>query len=90
MHITNRMILNKTEPQEPSSIFHGPTCTTASLNLQQGSRWGVSDIGTVVFGCISVVLGILALWQAFWMWQRQCSSAILSSISPILSISPLG
>ena len=90
MHITNRMLLNNTEPSEPSSIFQGPTSTTASINLQQGPRWGVSDIATVVFGCISVVLGTLALWQAFWMWQKQRSSAILSGISPVLSPSSLG
>ena len=90
MYITNRMLPNETKPPEPFSISKGPTSTIASLSFQQESRWSVSDIGTVVFGCISSILGILALWQAFWMWQRQGSNVILSGTSPVLSLSHTG
>ena len=30
------------------------------------SQWGPGEIGTLVFGCIASVLGLLTLWAAFW------------------------
>ena len=45
------------------------TATPFPLPLQ--SQWNPGDIGTLVFGCIASVLGLLALWATFWLGRRR-------------------
>ena len=45
------------------------TATPFPLPLQ--SQWSPGDIGTLVFGCIASVLGVLALWATFWLGRRR-------------------
>lgn len=85
LYAINRMLPdNKTQILEPSSISTASSPTITSLNPQQKSQWGPSDIGTVVFGCVASVLGILALWMMFWLRQREpghtTSSGMLSAL----------
>lgn len=39
------------------------------------SQWGPGEIGTLVFGCIASVLGILTLWATLWLSCRRASRA---------------
>ena len=45
------------------------TATPFPLPLQSG--WGAGDIGTLVFGCIASILGVLTLWAAYWQSCRR-------------------
>ncbi|KAF6219502.1 hypothetical protein HO133_003970 [Letharia lupina] len=67
---------NTTQTPEPPPTSNASSSTITSLNFQQGSQWGPSGIGTVVFGCVASVLGILALWMMFWLWQREPAHAV--------------
>ncbi|CAD6583027.1 MAG: hypothetical protein ASARMPRED_001199 [Alectoria sarmentosa] len=69
---------NNTQILEPSPILNASSSTITSLSSQQGSQWGPSGIGTVVFGCVASVLGILALCMMFWLRQRESGHAIIS------------
>ena len=40
-------------------------------DIQKQLGWSPSDIGTVVFGCISAVLGLLTLWLTFWLGRAR-------------------
>ena len=33
--------------------------------------WSPGDVGTVLFGCIGLVLGILTLWLTFWLGRQR-------------------
>ena len=48
--------------------------TAASSSVQQNSQWGPGGIGTVVFGCIASILGMLTIWATIWLGRRQFSS----------------
>ncbi|CAF9919602.1 hypothetical protein IMSHALPRED_004668 [Imshaugia aleurites] len=69
---------NKTQAPDPSPMLNSYSSTMTSFSFQQGSPWGPGDIGTVVFGCIASVLGILTLWIMFRLEQRQSGHAIRS------------
>lgn len=72
------IILPQIESPESTPTFNCPSPTITSLSFQQGSQWGPSDIGTMVFGCVASVLGILALWLTYWLWQRQPGDGVRS------------
>lgn len=77
LHVINRMMPdNTTQTPEPPPTSNASSSTITSLNFQQGSQWGPSGIGTVVFGCVASVLGILALWMMFWLGQREPAHAV--------------
>ncbi|CAF9932104.1 MAG: hypothetical protein ALECFALPRED_005213 [Alectoria fallacina] len=69
---------NSTQIEEPSSTLNASSSTITSLSSQQGSQWGPSGIGTVVFGCVASILAILALWMMFWLRQREPGQTIIS------------
>ena len=87
MHVFNRMLANRTEIPEISSSCNDSSLPITSLRLQAGSNWGPSDIGTMVFGCVASVLGMLTLWMTYWLWVRQSSIAMESGITPTLHLS---
>ena len=33
--------------------------------------WSPGDVGTILFGCIGLVLGILTLWLTFWLGRQR-------------------
>ena len=45
-------------PGRPTSAFPTATPFPFSANPQ----WGPDDIGTLVFGCVASIMGILTLW----------------------------
>ena len=47
-----------------------PLSTAAPVSFPNQSQWSPGDIGTLVFGCIASVLGILTLWTTFWLGRR--------------------
>ncbi|CAD6579811.1 MAG: hypothetical protein ASARMPREDX12_009372 [Alectoria sarmentosa] len=71
---------NETQTPEPSPTLNASSSTITSLSSQQGSQWGPSGIGTVVFGCVASVLGLSALWMMFWLRQREPGPATGSSM----------
>ena len=55
----------------------------AFLSNQKDSQWGPSGIGTVVFGCVASILGVLTLWMMFWARQRESGICALPFTSDI-------
>ena len=53
----------------------GYAMNSSSLNSASKSEsqpgWSPGDIGTVLFGCIGLVLGILTLWLTFWLGRQR-------------------
>ena len=66
-----------TKPTSSTLMIAPPGYTMASSppnsasELQNQSRWSPSDVGTVVFGCIGSILGILTLWLTFWLGRQR-------------------
>ena len=81
LHALNRMLpTNQTQVPQPSPTFHTSSSPIGSLSSQQDSQWGASGIGTVVFGCVASILGILALWMMFWTRQRDSGHSEISGM----------
>ena len=76
--VNKRLPANETQGLEPSSTLHTSSSPIISLGPQQDSQWGPSGIGTLVFGCVASILGILALWMSFWTRQREAAQAEVS------------
>lgn len=51
----------------PTSYAMASSTPKSASESQSQSGWSASDVGTVVFGCIGSVLGILTLWLTFWL-----------------------
>lgn len=50
-----------------------PNSTQPSFSFPNQARWGLNDIGTVVFGCLASVLGVLTLLMTIWLGRRRAS-----------------
>ena len=54
-----------------------PSYATASSSPNPASKsqiqsgWSPGDVGTVLFGCIGLVLGIMTLWLTFWFGRQR-------------------
>ncbi|KAL2042589.1 hypothetical protein N7G274_004348 [Stereocaulon virgatum] len=44
---------------------------TSTSDSQQHSGWSPSDIGTMLFGCIASILGVVTLWLTVWLNRRR-------------------
>ncbi len=66
-----------TKPTSSTLMIAPPGYATASSSPnsasepQSQSRWSPSDVGTVVFGCIGSILGILTLWLTLWLGRQR-------------------
>ncbi len=70
--LVNGMQAHNMTPSHATLVRHNTSPSTATpfpLPLQSG--WGVGDIGTLIFGCIASVLGVLTLWAAYWQGCRR-------------------
>ena len=43
----------------------------SAFKSQNQSGWSAGDVGTVLFGCIGSVLGVLTLWMTFWLGRQR-------------------
>ena len=55
----------------PPSHAMASSSPNSVSKFQIQSAWSPSDVGTVVFGCIGSVLGILTLWLTFWLGRQR-------------------
>jgi hypothetical protein len=57
----------------PSTIFRTLSLPTASTSDSQQHHpgWNPSDVGTMLFGCIASILGVLTLWLTVWLNRRR-------------------
>ncbi len=55
----------------PPSHAMASSSPSSASKFQSQSAWSPSDVGTVVFGCIGSVLGILTLWLTFWLGRQR-------------------
>ena len=66
-----------TKPTSSTPMIAPPGYTMASSSPNSASepqsqpRWSPSDVGTIVFGCIGSILGILTLWLTFWLGRQR-------------------
>lgn len=53
----------------------GPAMNSSSPNPAPKSEsqrgWSPGDVGTVLFGCVGLVLGVLTLWLTFWLARQR-------------------
>ena len=54
----------------PSNAMASSSPNSAS-QFQNQSRWSPGDVGTVLFGCIGSVLGILTLCLTLWLGRQR-------------------
>ena len=66
INLASRQLLAATKPIATNhTIPSQPTFPTESQ-----PQWSPGDIGTVVFGCIASILGVLALYLTLWLGRR--------------------
>ncbi len=76
----NGMPAHNMTQSHASLVRHDTSLSTATpfpLPLQSG--WSAGDIGTLVFGCIASILGVLTLWAAYWQGCRRALRVVVYS-----------
>ena len=69
--ITNTMLANNmTQPHGLAGTSSSAFSTATPLSFPSIPQWGPDDIGTLVFGLIASVLGVLTLCATFWLRRR--------------------
>ena len=54
----------------PSYAMNSSSPNSASKSGSQPG-WSPGDVGTILFGCIGLVLGVLTLWLTFWLARQR-------------------
>ena len=65
---------NSTHPAltiPPPSYAMASSSPNSASHFQNQSGWSPGDVGTVLFGCIGSVLGILTLWLTLWLGRQR-------------------
>ena len=69
--LANNMTQLHGTAENPSSSFS----TATPLSFPSTPQWGPDDIGTLVFGLIASVLGVLTLCATVWFRRRRALHA---------------
>ena len=70
--VTNAVEANNMTQLHGIAATSGSSLSTATpFPFPPSPQWEPDDIGTLVFGCIASILGVLTLWATFWLRRRR-------------------
>ena len=70
--IINAIVANNMTQLHVTAKSSSSSLSTATLfPFPPSPQWGPDDIGTLVFGLIASLLGVITLWATFWLRRRR-------------------
>ena len=74
--ITNAIAANNmTQLSGIAESSSSSSSTATAFPFPPSPQWGPEDIGTLVFGLIASIIGVLTLWATFWLRRRRALHA---------------
>ena len=73
---TNTIVANNMTQLHGSAKSSSSSLSTETrFPFPPSPQWRPDDIGTLVFGLITSILGVLTLWATFWLRRRRALHA---------------
>ena len=80
--VSTMLPYNMTQAQGALVRQNSSSSPATPFSISDKSQWSPGDIGTLVFGLIASLLGVLTLWVTFRLGRQPVSHAVGDGMHP--------